>query len=119
MAKAKPAAGTRPKSKHLAELTGRASELASLLLSAVALESYDDCCGVEELAARLQTTAGHLRPTLRTLEDAGLVTVRGDDSFTVYPTVKMLREQNRRISIERAEELIRRFEKAQQRKQSA
>lgn len=98
--------------QHLRQLTGRANQIASIILNAIAFQVYGDCCGVDELARQCNTTGGRLQSTLRKLEDAGLITIEGKLYPTVYPTVKMLREQDPEMGQAEAEKIIRRLRRS-------
>jgi hypothetical protein len=104
---------TAPTTKplRLSELTGRASQLASHLLNSIALARYGESCTVDALAKTFDTTPGLLRQTLVKMEEGGLITVRGSLYQTVYPTVKMLVEQDPKLTQTDARELIRKLER--------
>jgi hypothetical protein len=67
---------------------------------------------VEELAERFDTTPGRLRPTLRKLEQGGLIAIEGEVFPTIYPTVQMLRDQNPKLKVAEAEKINRRLRRS-------
>lgn len=91
-------------------LKGRAQGIVARLTNSIALHDKD-CCTVDHLADEFETTPGHLRTTLKRLEDAGLITIAGDVTPLVVPTVKLLRHQDRHLSENQAAKLIRQYKK--------
>jgi len=91
-------------------LKGRAQEIASRLTNSIALHN-EDCCTVDDFAEEFKTTAGRLKTTLDRLEEAGLITVAGEASQLVLPTVKLLQHQDRRLSEYEAKKLIRQYKR--------
>jgi DNA-binding MarR family transcriptional regulator len=57
------------------------------------IQQFDnsECCSVDDFAEEFKTTPGRLNTTLKRLEEAGLITIAGDASQLVVPTVKLLR----------------------------
>jgi DNA-binding MarR family transcriptional regulator len=91
-------------------LSGRAQDIVMRLTNSIALHN-ENCCTVEHFADEFRTTPGHLKTTLKRLEDAGLVTIAGDVTPLVVPTVKLLRHQDRHLSERQAARLIRQYKK--------
>jgi hypothetical protein len=107
---AKKTARSKPnRALHLDQLTGRANDIASTILNSIAFQKHGDCCGVDDLAEQFETTPARLNTTLRKLEVGGLITIEGKVYQTIYPTVKMLREQDSTLSSADAEKIIRRL----------
>src|SRR5215210_3435274 len=82
-------------------LKGRAQEIVMRLTNSIALHN-EDCCAVEDFAEEFHTASGRLRTTLKRLEEAGLITLIGDVTQLVVPTVKLLRRQDRHLSEDQA-----------------
>ena len=80
------------------------------LTNSIALHN-EDCCTVENFAEEFKTTSGRLKTTLQRLEEAGLITIAGDVTELVVPTVKLLRHQDQRLSENQAEKLIRQYKR--------
>jgi hypothetical protein len=99
----------RNRALHLDQLTGRANDIASTILNSIAFHKYGDCCGIDDLTEQFKTTPARLNTTLRKLEDGGLITIEGEVNQAIYPTVKLLREQDSTLSSEDAEKIIRRL----------
>jgi hypothetical protein len=112
MAKRKPTRTPSDAPSELGQLTGRSRELASHMLTSIALENYDECCSLEELARLFKTTPARLKPAIRKLEQAGLVTLAGDIFPTAYPTTKLLRQQDPRLSERQAAAILKRVRRA-------
>jgi DNA-binding MarR family transcriptional regulator len=91
-------------------LTGRAQDIVMRLTNSIALHD-EDCCTVEDFADEFQTTPARLKMTLQRLDDAGLITISGDVTQLVVPTVKLLRHQDRHLSENQAEKLIRQYKR--------
>jgi DNA-binding MarR family transcriptional regulator len=91
-------------------LTGQAQEIVMRLTNSIALHN-EDCCTVENFAEEFKTTPGRLKTTLQRLEEAGLITIAGDVTELVVPTVKLLRHQDQRLSENQAEKLIRQYKR--------
>jgi DNA-binding MarR family transcriptional regulator len=91
-------------------LTGRAQDIVMRLTNSIALHD-EDCCSVDDLAQEFQTTPGRLETTLKRLEDAGLITIAGDVTQLVVPTVKLLRHQDGHLSEAQATKLIRQYKR--------
>jgi hypothetical protein len=53
---------------------------------------------VEDFAEEFNTTLGRLKATLKALEDAGLITISGDATQLIVPTVRLLCHQDRHLS---------------------
>ena len=75
------------------------------LTNSIALQD-EDCCTVDDFVEEFKTTAGRLKTTLNRLEDAGLVSIVGEETPLVVPTVMLLRHQDRRLSASQAMKLI-------------
>src|SRR3954454_865588 len=71
-------------------LKGRAQDIVMRLTNSIALHN-EDCCTVENFAEEFKTTPGRLKTTLQQLEEAGLITIAGEVTELVVPTVKLLR----------------------------
>jgi hypothetical protein len=93
----------------LPPLKGRAAQVVTHLLNAIAFGEFDAKGSLEDLAEALDTTPGRLIPTLRRLEQAGYVTVEGELYPFVYPTVAMLRHQDPKLSVDQTEQLVSRL----------
>jgi DNA-binding MarR family transcriptional regulator len=91
-------------------LTGRAQDIVMRLTNSIALHN-EDCCTVEDFAAEFTTTPGRLKTTLKRLEEAGLITISGETTELVVPTVKLLRHQDRNLSESQATKLIRQYKR--------
>jgi hypothetical protein len=91
-------------------LKGRAQDIVIRLMNSIALHN-EDCCTVEGFAQEFHTTPGHLKTTLKRLEEAGLIKVAGDVTPLVVPTAKLLRHQDRHLSEGQAASLIRKYKK--------
>ncbi|HJT35370.1 MAG TPA: hypothetical protein VJ783_25315 [Pirellulales bacterium] len=76
------------------------------MLNSIAFENYDDCCAVDDLAARFGKTSGRLQPAVRKLVEQGYVTVEGDIFPVVYPTVAALRQQDPKLSVSEAKAIL-------------
>jgi DNA-binding MarR family transcriptional regulator len=91
-------------------LKGRAQDIVMRLTNSIALHN-EDCCTVEDFAEEFKTTPGRLKTTLQKLEEAGLITIAGDVTQLVVPTVKLLRHQDHRLSEKQAEKLIHQYKR--------
>jgi DNA-binding MarR family transcriptional regulator len=91
-------------------LKGRAQDIVMRLTNSIALQN-EDCCTVADFADEFKTTPGRLRATLKGLEEAGLITISGDVTELVVPTVKLVRHQDHRLSENQAEKLIRQYKR--------
>lgn len=92
--------------KPLPPLTGVARELFTHVLNSIAFENYDDCCAIDDLAARFGKSSGRLRPAIRKLVEQGYVTVEGDIFPIVYPTVAALQQQDPKLSVSEAKAIL-------------
>jgi DNA-binding MarR family transcriptional regulator len=92
-------------------LKGRAQDIVTRLTNSIALQDRD-CCSVDDFAEEFKTTPGRLKATLKQLEEAGLITIAGEVSELVVPTVKLLRHQDRHLSEDQAAKLIRQYKRA-------
>src|SRR3954471_14504936 len=97
----------KPKLKFGA-LKGRAQDIVMRLSNSIALQDRD-CCTVDDFAAEFKTTSGRLKATLKQLQEAGLITLTGEETQLVVPTAKLLRHQDRHLSANKAQELIRQY----------
>jgi hypothetical protein len=104
--------GTSKKNVSLGTLTGRSRVIVTHILNAIAFANYGNCCMLDDLAGLFETTPARLRVTLRKLEGAGLIIVEGDTFPVAYPTVKLLRQQDRKLSKEEAERIVRKVRRA-------
>lgn len=86
-------------------LTGRAEAIITRLTNAIAFHDKD-CCSVDDFAEEFETTPARLKPTLKRLEDAGLIKVQGAVMQQVFPTTKLLRHQDKHLSTAKAAKLI-------------
>jgi len=91
-------------------LKGRAQDIVMRLTNSIALHN-EDCCTVENFAEEFKTTPGRLKTTLQQLEEVGLITIAGEGTELVVPTVKLLRHQDQRLSERQAEKLIRQYKR--------
>jgi DNA-binding MarR family transcriptional regulator len=91
-------------------LKGRAQDIVMRLTNSIALHN-EDCCTTEDFAEEFKTTPGRLKTTLQRLEEAGLITIAGDVTELVVPTVKLLRHQDRHLSENQAAKLIRKYKR--------
>src|SRR4051794_20818725 len=91
-------------------LTGRAQDIIMRLTNSIALHD-EDCCTIENFAEEFKTTPGRLKTTLQKLEEAGLITIAGDVTELVVPTVKLLRHQDRHLSEDQAAKLIQQYKR--------
>jgi DNA-binding MarR family transcriptional regulator len=91
-------------------LKGRAQDIVMRLMNSIALQN-EDCCTIDDFAEEFKTTPGRLKPTLNRLEEAGLITLSGDVTQLVVPTVKLLRDQDRHLSENQAVNLIRQYKR--------
>jgi DNA-binding MarR family transcriptional regulator len=91
-------------------LKGRAQDIVMRLTNSIALHN-EDCCSVEDFAEEFKTTPGRLQTTLKQLDEAGLITIEGDVTQLVVPTVKLLRHQDRHLSEAQAAKLIRQYKR--------
>ena len=91
-------------------LKGRAQDIVMRLTNSMALQN-EDCCTVEDFAEEFKTTPGRLKATLKSLEEAGLITISGDVTELVVPTVKLLRHQDRHLSEDQAAKLLRQYKR--------
>lgn len=87
-------------------LKGRAQDIVMRLTNSIALQN-EDCCTIEDFAKEFHTTPGRLKTILTRLKEAGLITIAGDVSELVVPTVKLLRHQDHRLSEDQAAKLSR------------
>jgi len=102
-------AKNKPKLKF-ETLKGRAQDIVMRLTNSIALHN-EDCCTVEDFAEEFKTTPARLKTTLKRLEEAGLVTISGDVTPLVVPTIKLLRQQDRRLSENQAARLVRQYKR--------
>jgi hypothetical protein len=91
-------------------LTGRAKQIVTRLTNTIAFHEKD-CCFVDDFAKEFHTTPGRIKPTLRRLEDAGLVKVEGEMLEQVVPTAKLLKHQDRQLSEEKTAKLIHQYKR--------
>ena len=91
-------------------LKGRAQEIVTRLTNSIALQDRD-CCTVDDFAAEFKTTPGRLNTTIKQLEEAGLITIKGEASELVVPTAKLLRHQDPHLSEDQAAKLIRQYKR--------
>jgi DNA-binding MarR family transcriptional regulator len=91
-------------------LKGRAQDIVMRLTNSIALQN-EDCCTVDDFAEEFKTTPGRLKITLHRLEVAGLITISGDVTQLVVPTVTLLRHQDRHLSEDQASNLIRQYKR--------
>src|SRR3954468_20010696 len=91
-------------------LKGRAQDIVMRLTNSIALHN-EDCCTVEDFAEEFQTTPGRLKTTLKQLEEAGLITITGELSQLIVPTMKLLRHQDRHLSEDKAAKLIQQYKR--------
>ena len=91
-------------------LTGRAQAIVTRVMNSIALHD-EDCCTVDNFAEEFKTTPGRLKTTLQRLEEAGLITITGEVTQLVVPTVSLLRHQDSRLSEAQAAKLIRQYKK--------
>src|SRR6476620_1862550 len=89
-------------------LKGRAQDIVTRLTNTIAPQDRD-CCTVDDFAEEFKTTPGRLRTTLQQLEDAGLIELAGEETQLVVPTAKLLRHQDRNLTANKAQELIRQY----------
>jgi hypothetical protein len=89
-------------------LKGRAQDIVTRLTNSIALQDRD-CCTVDDFAEEFKTTTGRLRTTLQQLEVAGLIELVGEETQLVVPTAKLLRHQDRQLTTNKAQELIRQY----------
>jgi DNA-binding MarR family transcriptional regulator len=75
------------------------------LTNSIALQDVD-CCTIDDFAEEFHPTQGRLKTTLKRLEDAGLITITGDVTQLVVPTVKLLRHQDHHLTDAQAAKLI-------------
>lgn len=75
------------------------------VINSIALQNQD-CCTVDDFAEEFKTTAGRLKTTLERLEEAGLITLTGEETQLVVPTAKLLRCQDKKLSEAQAAKLI-------------
>src|SRR3954464_2815584 len=87
-------------------LKGRAQDIVTRLTNSIALQDRD-CCTVEDFAEEFKTTPGRLKTTLKRLEEAGLIELIGEETQLVVPTAKLLLHQDRHLTANKAQELIR------------
>src|SRR4051812_7969163 len=106
----KPKRRSRP--VPLGALGPRASQIVSHVLNSVAFKNYAECCSLDDLAAQYNTTEGQLRTSLKKAIDTGLLVVEGKIYPTVYPTTKLLRQQDHTLSEQQAAKLVRRIRRA-------
>jgi hypothetical protein len=93
-------------------LKGRAQDIVMRLTNSIALQN-EDCCTLDDFAKEFKTTPGRLKTTLQKLEEAGLITIAGDVTELVVPTVKLLRHQDPHLSEDQAAKLIRQYKRGQ------
>lgn len=79
------------------------------MLNSVAFENYGDCCGVDDMAERFQRTPGRFMATLRKMADKGYITIRGETTLWVYPTIEALRQQDETLSEADATKILKRI----------
>jgi DNA-binding MarR family transcriptional regulator len=89
-------------------LNGRAQDIVMRLTNSIALQDQD-CCTIDDFAEEFKTTSGRLKATLKRLEDAGLIKLTGEETLLVVPTAKLLRHQDRHLTANKAQELIRQY----------
>ena len=89
-------------------LNGRAQDIVMRLTNSIALQDQD-CCTVDDFAEEFKTTSGRLKTTLKRLEEAGLIKLAGEETQLVVPTAKLLRHQDRNLTANKAQELIRQY----------
>jgi hypothetical protein len=92
------------------KLAGRARQIVTGLTNAIAFQK-PDCCSVDDFAEQFKTTPGRLRQTLGRLQEAGLITVKGEILPQVVPTVKLLQSQDPELNKAQASKLIRQYER--------
>ena len=95
--------------KKLSRLTDHGRELVSYILNAAAFGTHGNDAELDTMAANLRTTPGRLRPTLRTLEAQGWLTVEGRAAEFVYPTVAAIRATNPNVDKAEAEKTLRKL----------
>jgi DNA-binding MarR family transcriptional regulator len=95
-------------------LNGRSQDIAMRLTNSIALQDQD-CCTVDDFAEEFKTTPGRLQTTLKRLEEAGLIKLTGEETQLVVPTAKLLRHQDRHLTTNKAQELIRQYKLGQYR----
>src|SRR5438128_343732 len=108
--KSKMPEGTRGRS--ISHLSPRGAEVLTHILNSVAFESYGDCCSIDDMAARFKTTATRLRRSLQSVLDDGLITIEGETFPVVYPTVRLLRRQDRDLTESEAAKIVSRIKRA-------
>jgi len=98
-----------PKRNRLPRLTNRGRELVSYVLNTVAFDTHGDDAELETMAKQFGTTAGRLRPTLRSLAAQGWITIEGRSAEFVYPTVEAIRAMNPNIDQAEAAKVVRKL----------
>ena len=82
------------------------------LLNSIAFEHYGDCCDLERLAEEFNRTPGRLKPTLRRLADAGYIEIVSGTSDVIYPTRRLLVEQDPQLTDKEAEQILTKIRRA-------
>ena len=95
---------------RVSELSGRTLQIVNHVLNSIALDPYGDHCSINALAKAFNSRPGLLRAPLRRLADSGLITIEGSPFPTVYPTVKLLMDQDPKLSLAAdAQDILRRL----------
>lgn len=77
-------------------------------MNSIAAETQSKDGDLDSIAEHLGVDPKRLRPTLKTMEELGVITVEGSGEF-VYPTVKTLRKQMPQMSLAETEKLLRKL----------
>ena len=78
----------------------------SFVLTSIAFETHSKDGDLDSIAEHLGVDPKRLRPTLKNMEELGVITVEGSGEF-VYPTTRTLRKQMPQMSVADAEKLLR------------
>ena len=81
------------------------------VMNGIASGKYKDCSSVKEMAEHFKSSPRRFTPTLRKLVEKGYLTIQGDSDASVYPTVAVIRRQDKELSDADAKKILTRIGK--------
>ena len=93
----------------LPPITAVQQQVMAYLMNGIACGKYDECSSAEEMAEHFNSSPRRFMPTLRKLVEKGYLTIRGESMLSVYPTVAVIRRQDKQMSDADARKILARI----------
>ena len=79
------------------------------VMNGIASGKYDECSSAEKMAVHFNSSPKRFMPTLLNLVEKGYLTIRGETILSVYPTVAVIRHQDKQFSDADARKILSRI----------